>query len=213
MRVGATGHVLGVDLSSGMLQQARAGVEREHLRNVDLLQADACELAGLPSDSFDAVICAAALLYMPVQRALTEWWRLLKGGGTVGFSTMRAGSPKAGQLFRDCAAHFGVCLTDPSAALGTESAALEALRTAGFGEIRIVTDRVLLSDADFSCAWESNLRSAAHGEVRSIAPAHLDALRVQFEQELERSRESDPSFAAGDVLYAYGTKPHTPRTG
>ena len=213
IRVGPSGHVVGVDLSAGMLQQLRIAIEMERLRNVECLQADACELAELESDSFDAVICAAALLYMPVERALAEWRRLLRSGGTVAFSTMRAGSPQAGQLFRDCAAEFGVRLTDPSASLGTESAASEALRTAGFDDVRVIADHVSLSDADFSCAWESNLRSALHGEVRSLDPARLEALRVRFQQALGQRRSSAPSFSTAEVLYAYGTKPgngHTP---
>ena len=206
-RVGSKGQVVGVDLSCGMLQHARIAVETAQLRNVELRQADASDLGEMPSGSFDAVVCAAALLYMPVQRALTEWWRLLRPGGTIGFSTMCKGSPRAGQLFRDCAADFGVRLEDPSAALGSESAASAALRTAGFVQITVVPDRVLLNDADFSCAWESNLHSTAHGDIRSLAPTRLDALRSQFEQALAERRQNVPSFAAADVLYAYGTRP------
>lgn len=119
---------------------------------------------------------------------------------------MRVGFPQAGQLFRDCAAEFGVQLTDPSAALGSESAAAAALRQGGFAEIAVVADRVILSDVDFSGAWESNLRSAAHGEVRNLAPADLEALRLRFEQALDALRRGAPSFAVADVLYAYGAK-------
>lgn len=205
-KAGPNGRVIGVDISPGMLRQARAAVEAEQLRNVELLQADACDLRELPSDAFDAIICAAALLYMPVQAALTEWRRLLKPGGTIGFSTMREGSPKAGRLFRGCAAEFGVRLTDPSASLGSEPAAEAALRQAGFVSIRVLSDRVRLADSDFCCAWESNLRSAAHQEVRRLAPASLEALRVRFERALEESRRGDPAFAVAEVLYAYGTK-------
>jgi ubiquinone/menaquinone biosynthesis C-methylase UbiE len=205
-RVGPSGRVVGVDVSPGMLQQARVAVDAG-LRNIELRLADACALHDLPAESFDAIICSAALLYMPVQRALTEWRRLLRPGGTIGFSTMRAGFPEAGELFRRCAAEFGVQLVDPSAALGSEAAAAAALRHAGFAEITVVSDRVRLSDADFSCAWESNLRSAAHGEVRNLPPASLEALRSRFEQALDDLRRGDPSFAVADVLYAYGAKP------
>lgn len=63
-----------------------------------------------------------------------------------------------------------------------------------------------LSDADFSCAWESNLRSPAHGESRKLAPEELYALRAQFEQDFEWGRLTDPSLTAAEVLYAYGTE-------
>ncbi len=207
VKVGPGGSVVGVDVSPGMLQQARAAVEAAGLGNIELIQADACDLRDLEDESFDAAVCSAGLLYMPVQRALTEWRRLLKPGGTVAFSTMRAGFPRAGQLFRDCAAELGVHLTDPSAALGSEAAAAAALRQVGFTGIAVVADTVRLADADFACAWESNLRSAAHGEVRSLAPADLEGLRLRFEQALDDCRTGDPSFAAAEVLYAYAVKP------
>lgn len=210
VRVGPHGRVLGVDVSPGMLRQAHLSVESTGLGNIELRQADACELRDLPDASFDAVVCSAALLYMPVLGALTEWRRLLRSGGVVGFSTMRAGHPRAGQLFRDCAAEFGVELTDPSAALGTEPAATAALRQSGFTEIAVVSDTVYLADADFACAWESNVRSAAHGAVRSLTPADLEALRLRFEQAVDDRRRDDPSFAAADVLYAYAVKPVHP---
>jgi ubiquinone/menaquinone biosynthesis C-methylase UbiE len=207
VKVGPGGSVVGVDVSPGMLQQARAAAEAAGLGNIELLQADACDLRDLEDESFDAAVCSAGLLYMPVQRALTEWRRLLKPGGIVAFSTMRAGSPRAGQLFRDCAAELGVQLTDPSAALGSEAAAAAALSKVGFTEIAVVADTVRLADADFACAWESNLRSAAHGEVGSLAPADLEGLRLRFEQALDDCRTGDPSFAAAEVLYVYAVKP------
>jgi ubiquinone/menaquinone biosynthesis C-methylase UbiE len=207
VRIGPRGRVVGVDVSPGMLQRAQVAVEAAGLGTIELLQADACELRDLADESFDAVICSAGLLYMPVQRALTEWRRLLRPGGVIGVSTMRAGSPQAGQLFRDCAAEFGVQLDDPSAALGSESAAAAALRQGGFTEIAVVADTVRLADGDFACAWESNLRSAAHGKVRSLAPTDLEGLRLRFEHALDNRRRIDPSFAVAEVLYAYGAKP------
>lgn len=149
---------------------------------------------------------------MPVARALTEWRRLLKAGGSIGFSSMRTGCPQAGQLFRDCAAEFGVLLLDPSAELGSETAASAALRQAGYAGISVVADRVPLSDVDFTLAWESNLRSAAHADVRSLAPTALDAMRSRFEQALDQRRQRDASFGKAGVLYAYGTKPDDERT-
>jgi len=53
-------------------------------------------------------------------------------------------APQAGQLFRDCAAEFGVQLGDPSAALGSESLAAAALRQGGFADIAVVAGRARL---------------------------------------------------------------------
>jgi ubiquinone/menaquinone biosynthesis C-methylase UbiE len=205
-KTGPSGRVIGVDVSSGMLDRARDAAAAARLRNVDFVQADACDLE-LDSETIDVVVCAAALLYMPVSLALAEWHRLLKPGGTIGFSTMRTGYPVAGQLFRDCAAAFGVQLLDPSAALGSESAASAALIEAGFVRVRVVEESVPMNDDDFALAWESNLRSAAHGAVRSLSSDALDALRERFERTLTERRVRDASFAVARVLYAFGRKP------
>lgn len=206
-RVGPSGRVIGIDLSPGMLEQARRAIESAGLDNIELRHADACDLRDVPDESFDAVVCSAALLYMPVQRALAEWRRLLRPDGIVAFSTMRSGFPQAGQLFRDCASEIGVRLDDPSAALGSETKAIDVLVHAGFVDPVVAASTVRLGDADFACAWESNLRSAGHAPVRSLATADLEALRTRFEQALAHRRQRDPAFADAQVLYARAVKP------
>ena len=205
-RVGPSGRVVAIDLSPGMLNEARAAVAAAGLTNVEIWQADATNLSQVPSSSFDAAICAAALLYMPVARALAEWHRVLAPGGLAGFSTMRAGSPPAGQLFRDCAAAFGVSLPDPSAALGSEDRCREALAEAGFRDISIVPEHIDFSDADLTRAWDSNSRSPSHAAVRELSEEDSDALRAQYENALRARLDADPLFARAQVLYAFGRK-------
>ena len=119
-RVGPAGRVLAVDVSAGMLAELRAAATAAGLSHVDALQGDATRLEALATESFDAVLCSSALLYMSAPDALREWHRLLKPHGLVGFSTMCADSPLPGRMFRDCATSFGLTLEDPSAVLGSE---------------------------------------------------------------------------------------------
>jgi len=205
--VGRDGRVVGVDLSRGMLDQARATLDVAGLHWVELLQRDATDLHDIRDGTFDAVICAAALLYMPVDAALVEWRRLLRPGGLVAFSTMQRGSPRAGALFRECARAFGVLLDDPSEALGSADACQSALERAGFVEIRVVPGDVELAAADLSLAWAANMRSAGHAAVRSLAPADLEHLRQRFEEALADAHANlaQPAERAA-VLYAIGRR-------
>jgi SAM-dependent methyltransferase len=190
-----------------MLEQARIAIEAAGTPGIELLQADATDLPPFPSSTFDAVICAAGLLYMPVEKALREWHRLVKPDGVVAFSTMRAGSPPAGRLFRECAEAFGVILGDPSGELGSEDRCRTALETAGFRGVTVIPGHLHLSTSDLALAWESNLRSAAHSAVRELTAVDQEALRVEFEQAVRRAREKDElSFTRADVLYAFGRK-------
>jgi SAM-dependent methyltransferase len=206
-RVGPYGHVVAVDISLGMLEQARTAIEAAGTLGIELLQADATDLPPFSSSTFDAVICAAGLLYMPVEQALREWHRLVKPDGVVGFSTMRAGSPPAGRLFRECAEAFGVILGDPSGELGSEERCRSALEAAGFSRVIIIPEHLHLSASDLALAWESNLRSAAHSAVRELSVPDQEALRVRYDEALRRAREVDElSFTRADVLYAFGRK-------
>ena len=206
-RIGPAGRVVGLDISRGMLRQARHAINMAGLPNVTLIQADAAAPAPFPDASFDAVVCAAALLYMPVHQALREWHRLLVTGGTVAFSTMRAGSPVAGRLFRECAAAAGVILTDPSQELGDEVRCTAALERAGFTSIAVTAGHIDMTQADLKLAWESNLKSAAHTLVLSLSAEDQEAVRASFEAAMAREQDRDASaFARAEVLYAVGTR-------
>ncbi len=71
--------VVGIDLSFGMLEQARARVSGA------LLQMDMRRLA-FPDRSFGGVLCIASLLHLPKEEAplaLREMWRVLTPGGVL----------------------------------------------------------------------------------------------------------------------------------
>lgn len=205
--VGSTGLVAGVDVSPGMLSEARREAGAARLTVPTWHLGDAMRLPADWRARFDVVTCAAGLLYMDVARALAEWRRVLKGGGRVAFTSMAAGSPHAGAVFRACAAQFGVQLEDPSAALGSVVACRDALRRAGFDDISVEVGAVQLEADDHALAWESHLRSAGHAAVRTLPPADLDALRDRYVTALERaSRESPETFGTAVVLYAVGRR-------
>lgn len=202
--VGSAGHVLGVDISPGMLQQAKASVAESGLANVELLQADASDLPQYPAGSFDAVTCATGLLYMPFRVALREWSRLLRQGGVVAFSNMRAGSPRAAAIFRECAASFGIVLQDPTAPLGFAAACQDALETAGFSVEAIVGEPIGFSPDDVRRAWESNFGSVAYARVRGLSEPEQGAMKAAFLAALER--EPEGFLARAEMLYAVGRR-------
>jgi ubiquinone/menaquinone biosynthesis C-methylase UbiE len=203
--VGREGRVLGIDLSTGMLREARVAVRTSGLLNVQFLQADACQPPLDGSQAFDLVVCAAGLLYMNVAAALGEWCRLLKPGGLVAFSTMAAGSPPPGRIFRDCAARFGLALRDPSEALGTTARCRTALRDAGFDVAAVLSEIIEFSGQDLALAWDSNVRSAGHELVQSLSQPDRAALKKAYTEVLVRmERESPRALTQAEILYAFG---------
>jgi SAM-dependent methyltransferase len=204
-RVGPAGRVVAVDLSSGMLDQARAWIEAEGFENIEVRQADATDLANVASSTFDAVVCSAGLLYMPAAKALREWHRVLKPHGIVAFSTMRAGSPSAGRVFRECAAACGVVLEDPSEPLGNEDRCHRALEDAGFTVVDVIAAQVPFGSLDPEAAWEANLRSAKHAAARALSPDAQEALRQRYLAALGDAMRADLAVASrADALFAIG---------
>ena len=79
--VGNEGHVIGVDASSSMI--ALAENRCSAWSNVTFVECDATDLA-VDDASADAVACTQLLLYVyDVERAITEFSRILKPGGRV----------------------------------------------------------------------------------------------------------------------------------
>ena len=88
--VGPTGHVVGVDMTPEMLQEARRKMTAAQLTNVEVREGDAAHL-DFADQSFDAVCCASAIFFLPhVLEALREWQRVLRPGGRVAFSVFGA---------------------------------------------------------------------------------------------------------------------------
>lgn len=81
--VGTTGHVVGTDISGGMLEVARVEAARRGFRQIEFSRMDA-ESLDLPTASTDVALCAFGLMYVPHPvAALAEMRRVLVPGGRV----------------------------------------------------------------------------------------------------------------------------------
>lgn len=81
--VGHDGRVLGIDLSGQMVEAARQRAQERQLSNLSFARMDA-ETLDVPDASFDVVLCALGLMYVPdPERALREMRRVLRPGGRM----------------------------------------------------------------------------------------------------------------------------------
>lgn len=86
------GHVVGVDISAGMVEAAKLELERIGVTDVTLLVGDATCL-GFPDGSFDKVLCSEVIEHIPdAPQALREIWRVLRPGGSLVLTTPNKGS-------------------------------------------------------------------------------------------------------------------------
>lgn len=205
--IGPTGRVVAVDLSELMLQALSEDCRGPEPGSapIEPVVGDAMALA-LADESVDAVVCGAGLLYMDPARALAEWFRVLRPGGVVAFSTMRADEPPASRLFRVHARGYGLDLSDLSARLGSEQACEEALTAAGFTGCRVSDGQVTFSERDLDRAWDVHLRMA-RSELATLPEEDLGRLRASYLAELGMHFREDPGFAVAKTLYAVARKP------
>ena len=205
--VGDHGRVVGVDISRGMLGEARAGAAAAGLTNIEFIECNATVLLQFAEAAFDVVIAATSLIYIPVAEGLREWHRLLRRGGLMGFSTMQAGFPVPARLFRECAAEYGVLIDDPCSPLGSADACRNALAAAGFVDIEVVSEPIRFSPRDIDRAWESNLRSLAHKAMRDLPAESLQSLEQRYRTLLADDMRTAPdTVLQSAMLYAIGRR-------
>jgi ubiquinone/menaquinone biosynthesis C-methylase UbiE len=81
------GSVVGVDLSEGMLRQARAKAQAQQLRNASFRQMDVDDLV-FAKDHFDIVTCNFGLFFMEdMEGALRRLAHTVKPGGQIAISS------------------------------------------------------------------------------------------------------------------------------
>ena len=174
-QVGPTGRVIGVDMTPGMIDKARANAENGGYDNVEFRLG---EIEALPvaDASVDVVISNCVLNLSPEkERVLREVHRVLKPGGRIVISDMVSDLPVPDALQGDLDAVAG-CLPT------FRDRYLEQFRQAGFADVRISTETPYPSSHLLS---EASVRSFldVHPETAdeltefagSIAGAHFEA--------------------------------------
>ncbi|MEN6343422.1 MAG: arsenite methyltransferase [Methanospirillum sp.] len=169
-RVGASGRVIGVDMTADMIDLARANAERGGYSNVEFRRG---EIENLPVDdaSIDLIISNCVINLAPDKgRVFAEAFRVLKPGGRFMVSDTVLQRPLSEETRTSVSAYVGCA----SGALRREEY-LALLRAAGFSEVGIVKDapieiggytymlapedRDLAGRADVIAAFEDNLSS------------------------------------------------------
>jgi len=134
-KVGATGKVIGVDMTPEMIDKARQNVAKGKITNVEFRLG---EIESLPVEdqSVDVIISNCVINLVPDKnRAFQEAYRVLKPGGRLMVSDVVLTKPLS-QAIRDSVEAYIGCL---SGAL-LKSDYLKAIADAGFKDVNVVEE-------------------------------------------------------------------------
>ncbi|MFM2063029.1 MAG: hypothetical protein RLZZ507_2699 [Cyanobacteriota bacterium] len=189
LKVGLEGYVIGVDISPGMLDQAREKVTAAGLKNIEFIEEDA-EHINFNDGSFDVIFCCSAIVYfIDIPASLQKLYRFLKPGGYVAFTCPPETAYMASVYTTICAKFFGVELPHILATLGTPEKCHNLLQQAGFTDIKMEIEP-RGSYGNFSNRKLSekllNLIFKAHPLLAEISPEQLDQLQVEYKSEIEK---------------------------
>jgi ubiquinone/menaquinone biosynthesis C-methylase UbiE len=138
-RVGPQGYVLAVDVADGLLEIGAQFAREAGFQNIETRVMDGGNL-DLPDDSFDAVICRFALMYLPDPvSGLRGMKRVLKPGGRVSVVVYGVnGSPEFSRALSAVRRHLGLPQAESSAhSLGEVAVLQQSLEAGGFSKIEI----------------------------------------------------------------------------
>jgi SAM-dependent methyltransferase len=204
-RLARDGEVLGVDLSSRMLDRARAVAGAEGLDHVRFEQADA-QVYPFETGAFDVVVSSfGAMFFADPVAAFTNLRRALRPGGTMTLLAWRDLDRNAWVVsFREALAAGRDLPTPPPGAQGPFSLAdrdvtTERLTAAGFGEIA-------LTPADGELCFGKNVDDASPTSTTRPGPTPWQSCG-------RRSRPTRRRTASRSPRPPGSSRPGTPATG
>jgi ubiquinone/menaquinone biosynthesis C-methylase UbiE len=205
--VGTQGSVLGVDISEGMLAEARRKSASAGLLNVEFLKADVEHVNLLPAD-YDSVLLGSALVLMRdipgMLRRCIQW---LAPGGRIGFD-MPAKPFGLSQWVAEAAAKQGIRLDYDSVA-DTPAKCRELLECAGFTDV--CAERTVVSDDSVSMRdaisfMDQRIDHPAWRALKDAAPQRRQAVRSIYVSTLERNATEGMVPNTVALNFTYGTK-------
>jgi ubiquinone/menaquinone biosynthesis C-methylase UbiE len=135
--VAPKGLVIGVDMSAGMLAQAKVKIVAEGINNLELIEADVESIA-FNHEQFDIIFCCSALVYISdIPTILDKCYRWLKPGGCLAFTSSNKGSHLSEVRVRVCKNLLGIDLPHIIRPLWTPEKCTKLLQNSGFQNIEI----------------------------------------------------------------------------
>ena len=207
--VGVNGSVLGVDLSEGMIEGARAIAAERDASNVRFERMDAEALA-VEDGAFDLALCALGLMYVPdPRRALGEMRRAVKRGGRV-VASVWGGRAQCGwaEIFPIVDARVSSEVCPMFFQLGNGDALRDEFIAAGFVDVTLdrLSAPLRYANADDACgaAFNGGPVALAYSRFDDVV---RDQVREEYLASIESFRDGVGYAIPGEFVVVRGATP------
>ena len=124
-------------MSTGMLAQAKAKIEAEGIKNLELIEIDV-EQADFNNEQFDRIFCCSALVYISdIPALIDKCYRWLKHGGCFAFTSSNKGSHLSEIRVKVCKDLLGIDLPHIIRPLWTSEKCTKLLQDSCFQNIEV----------------------------------------------------------------------------
>jgi len=190
----AGGAVTAIDVSPAMVETAKRNGVDAHVMDAEQLR--------FPDGSFDHVLCAFAIFFLPdPSRAVGEWLRVLRPGGRLALSAFAGWDPRWGWIEELTPER----LRRPGGTMFDSEDELEGvLAPAGFDHVRfeLASHELVFADADEWWSW-----TWAHGRRSVLSRMTADELAVYRSAAAERIAAMSPAVNTISARFAFARRP------
>jgi ubiquinone/menaquinone biosynthesis C-methylase UbiE/GNAT superfamily N-acetyltransferase len=202
------GRITAVDLSPGMLDQARRKTEAKSFRNVEFLERDMQEL-GFTAATFDVAVCAFGIFFVEDMDAqLAHIASMVKPGGRVMITSFVENyfQPLRDRLFGALSAYGVQNPPQTWKGVASEAGCRQLFETAGLTNIGVVEKNVGYylesSDEWWDIVWNAGFRRL----LAQLSSQDQERFKREHLEEVGALRADKGIWLDVGVLYTVGTK-------
>jgi ubiquinone/menaquinone biosynthesis C-methylase UbiE len=187
-KVGSSGTVVGVDISSGLLAIAQKKIDAAELNNNITLKLADVEALDFAEDTFDCIFCCSAFpLLTNVPADLVLWRSFLTATGKLALCVFAETAFVHGVVLQKVARRYGIDLI-MSDLTGTPVKCRSLLKAAGYKDIEITTKQYgsyITLEPSASKSWDISLQHPHCYPLLNLSQLELEQAKLEYINELE----------------------------